>query len=239
MYCGEATLVNPTIGSGRAVTLFCKCCGCRTCNPGYRKRLKALLLAGEPDMLLTLTAGPKAGDTTAQAIATLKRGWQILRRRMAKRLDLESLPFHVVVEATKKGRPHLHILCRAKFVKQAWLSNQMKALAGSPIVHVTRIWSQRHAAAYLGKYLTKVDRRFPGSHRHWGSQNYCLDAPDNPPERPATAGRWRVDRRSLRALESELKAAQYLTHPDGNTLIWCWGWPNAPPDGRLGFYVPP
>lgn len=239
MYCGEATLVNPAIGSGRAVTLFCKCWACQHCVAGCRRRLRGLFLAGEPDMFITLTWDTKLPGNPAQAARVMVRGWRKLRRRIARHLGIEPPPFYLVIEQTRKGYPHVHILLRMPFLWRGWLKRNWREITGSYIVDIRRLHSQRHAASYLSKYLAKVRQRFDGCNRHWGSQDYALDAPDNPPDVTARTPGWKVYKRNLRAFRDELETLQYLTHPDGDTLTWCWGWPSAPPDGRLGFDVPP
>ena len=63
----------------------------------------------------------------------------------------EQLPFLAVFEAHASGWPHLHILARAGWIAQRWLSLQCQDLLDSPVVHVTRLKHPTQAAVYACK----------------------------------------------------------------------------------------
>jgi len=175
MLCGEATLVKIDGRTGSAVTLFCKRWTCDECAPNLRRRVRALIMQGEPSTFITLTASDQAGHTPAQAARTLVIGWRRLCRRILVKRGMDRLPFFAVLEETKRGRPHLHILCRVGWLRQSWLSAQWQELAQSKIVDIRSVKSQRHAARYLAKYLAKGPTRFEGCKRYWRSLDWLLD----------------------------------------------------------------
>lgn len=239
MICASASLVKPGFGWGEAVTLFCKRWTCPNCVGNCRGRLKVLLLSGEPDMFITLTAGPKAGATPDAAARTMVCGWRKLRPRIAKKLGINLPPFHLVMEGTDKGMPHLHILLRMPFLWKGWLSEQWEDLAGSPIVDIQRISSQIQAASYLSKYLTKVEKRFDGCHRHWGSRDWGLGRGDSDPAVLERTAGWQPDQRSLETVRYELDVAQYMTWMEGDTLVYRWPWPTPPGFEVVALHVQP
>jgi len=60
-----------------------------------------------------------------------------------------------VVEFTKRGLPHLHVLMRGPYVPQWRLSEMWGEIHLSPIVDVRAVRGQVGAARYLAKYLGK------------------------------------------------------------------------------------
>jgi hypothetical protein len=87
-------------------------------------------------------------------------------------LDGSTLPFIAVFEATKRGTPHLHILCRSKWIDQQWLSVQMQDIANSPIVSVERITTKSQMAGYCAKYTGKAAHQFGTLKRYWKSKDF-------------------------------------------------------------------
>ena len=229
MYCGDISLVNREDRRGTAVPLYCRRWTCGECAPARRRQVKALARSGRPTTFITLTAGPGAGSTPAQAARTLVKSWRRIRRELVERKGQARPPFVAVFEATKKGRPHLHILARLPWVSQAWLSATMDRLAKSPVVDIRRVHNQDQAAAYVAKYLAKDPTRFPGCKRYWRSLDWRLDPiEDDTPVMDRAEG-WVTDRRSIPNLRWALQCLQYATRMDGDVLIFSWPWPTAPP----------
>ena len=229
MYCGEASLVNREDRLGTAVPLYCRRWTCGECAVNRRRQVKALARSGRPTTFITLTAGPGAGSTPAQAARTLVRSWRRIRRELVERKGLARPPFIAVFEATKKGRPHLHILARLPWVSQAWLSARMDRLAQSPVVDIRKIHNQRQAAAYVAKYLAKDPRRFEGCKRYWRSQDWRLDPDEDETPIMDRAEGWVTDRRSLPTIAYELRVLGYDISQNHDKLTFTWPWPTAPP----------
>lgn len=235
MYCGDTSLVNTDQWSGEAKPLYCKCWTCPDCAPARKARLKALARAGHPTTFITLTCGPDAGDTAQQAARTLVRAWRRIRRELVEHKNMSNPPFIAVFEKTKKGRPHLHILARLPFVKQAWLSNRMRALARSPIVDIRRVKSARQASAYVAKYLAKDPTRFQGCKRYWRSQDWDLGLvlDDEPPFEKSFG--WHHDPRSLNDVYRDLRQMGYDVFIGEPGIRFYWPWATAPPIHNPGF----
>ena len=237
MYCGDASLVNNETRIGTAVPLLCHCWTCEECAPGRKRQVQALGLAGRPNTLITLTAGPGAGNTPPAAARTLALSWRRIRRELVEKKGKRAPPFLAVFEATKKARPHLHILSRVDWIAQAWLSARMKALARSPIVDIRRIYNARMAAAYVAKYLSKDPIRFQGSKRYWTSQDWIIDPIGNDTPVMDTAEGWRADRRSLPTLGADLRNQGYSVEFHADRMEFSWPWPGRPPYEREAFSV--
>jgi hypothetical protein len=98
----------------------------------------------------------------------------------------DALPFLAVFERHDSGYPHLHIVARAPWIDQNWLSACMIDIADSPIVDVRRAKSKRQVSSYVTKYVGKDSARFHRTKRYWSSRDYCLDPSlkEKPPAEP-------------------------------------------------------
>jgi hypothetical protein len=96
-----------------------------------------------------------------------------------------------VFEETKKGEPHLHILARAPFIPQRWLSDQMSELMKAPIVDIRRVKAAAEAARYVAKYVGKGPKPFAKLKRYWSSPGYDLQKDAKPKKDAATDSGWR------------------------------------------------
>jgi len=104
-------------------------------------------------------------------------GWKVnAQGRVPRQVTLINgkLPYLVVIEATKLGWPHLHVLARSKWIGQQWLSLQMNQLLGSPIVHIARVNKQSQVAGYVAKYCNKCEHKFGTAKRYWETQSFAL-----------------------------------------------------------------
>lgn len=229
MYCGDTSLVNVDARVGTAVPLYCRRWSCADCAPVRRRQVKEQARAGRPTTFITLTAGPGAGESPAAAARTLVASWRRLRRELVEKKGLANPPFIAVFEATKKGRPHLHILTRLPWISQAWLSHRMAALARSPIVDIRQVRNQRQAAAYVAKYLAKDPTRFAGCKRYWCSRDWRLDPIEHETPIMDRANGWLRDKRSLEALAYSLDVQGYQVQFHRDRLTFTWPWPTAPP----------
>lgn len=134
----------------------------------------AAMVDGRPRLFITLTLPADHAADPDHAVKLLSRAWRLIRKRDARRRNGRPMPFIAVVERTKAGTPHLHILVRAKWLDQRWLSNCMAEIAEAPIVHVTRVWDAGRRAGYCAKYSTKATAKIGSNKRYWQSRDYCL-----------------------------------------------------------------
>lgn len=172
MFCEEWSLVKTRAEVLTLAPLKCRRWNCPECQPERQRQLRGKAKAGNANSFLTLTVNPAELDTPLQRAAAVVRAWRLLRLRAMRRWKLKRLPFLAVFEATKKGEPHLHILMRAPFIPQVWISEQMKDLTNAPICDIRRIKNQGMAAAYVTKYIGKAPYKFGTLKRYWCSQDW-------------------------------------------------------------------
>lgn len=174
MFCREWTLVKRNSGYVEGQPLKCRSWQCEHCNPERARQLIAQGLGGKPNKFLTLTVDPERGNSAAERARELVRAWRLLRLRAMRLNGWKKLPFLAVIEKTKRGEPHLHILLRCGYLSQRWLSEQMAELIGAPIVDIRTVRGRNKAAAYVAKYVGKDPHKFNGCKRYWCSQDWEL-----------------------------------------------------------------
>jgi len=172
MLCSEGVAVNQGLDKIQAVTLKCRSWGCELCQPDRKRQLIAQAKDGAPTTFITLTASPQSGATPAERARALAKAWPKVVKAALRKYGYKSIPYICVFEATKKGEPHLHILCRVKWISQQWLSSKMKELTGSPIVWIIQVKSIRQACNYIAKYIGKEPHRFATCKRYWSTRSW-------------------------------------------------------------------
>lgn len=183
-YCGQWSSVKHEPGRLRLATLKCRAWGCETCQPNRRRQLVAEACRGRPDTFITLTLHAKAAENPEEAVKSLSRAWRLIRKRHTRLHPDQKLPFLAVVERTKRGTPHLHILARSRWIDQRWLAAAMKEITGSYIVDIRRPKMIRRIAAYAAKYIGKDPAKIGKTKRYWQSQDYQIDKKDALPPLP-------------------------------------------------------
>lgn len=175
MLCNECTSVNRNNFEGRASILRCKRWRCDMCRDFNRWNVIKAARRGKPTTFLTLTCNPLIYDCPDEAARDLVNGWFNLRRLIRRKFKVKSVPFIAVFERTKLGWPHMHILMRAPYVPQGWISKQMARLIGAPICDIRALQDQGRAAAYVAKYIGKDLSAFVGCKRWWRSHDYQVE----------------------------------------------------------------
>jgi len=178
--CREWSLVNQERNIRHARMLYCKSWNCPTCRPKRRSQLLAKCASGKPNRLITLTVNPLKGESPEHRLRLLARAWRVCVQRLRRRYGLSSIEYLAIVEKTKHGEPHLHILARTPYIPQAYLSEVMKELIDAPIVDIRAIKSQRNAILYVAKYVTKEPERIGTAKRYWSSVTYEIDQSEKP-----------------------------------------------------------
>ena len=192
MLCQEWSLVKRFHPDLKVIPLYCHCWTCPTCRPHRTTRLISEATRGIPLIFITLTSRYRSGHSPAAAARDLVDAWRKVRAEYLKLHGRGSLPFLAVFEATKKGWPHLHIVARARWINQRWLSRRMTALIGAPIVWVERIDSIRKIANYVAKYIGKNPHRFAGTKRYWRSLDYLNHDHDPTEGADSPAEPWQI-----------------------------------------------
>ncbi len=230
MLCSDASLVNRGQNTLRAVTMRCRSWGCDLCNPIRKRQLVALAKRGKPTTFITLTVNPATGESPAARARSLALAWRIIVRRAKKKYGYSSIPYMCVFEATKQGEPHLHILCRVKWIDQRWLSNQMKKLTGAPVVHICRVKDVKKLANYVAKYIGKDPQRFETCKRYWCTRSYKYEDGEKEPEPAGWEPEWVIWKYRLYEIEAMWRARGFDVQMEGGTLVAAWEAPVGAPE---------
>jgi len=159
--------------------------------------LKRLAANGKPTTFLTLTVNPATGQSPTDRARELVDAMRIMLKRAGRKFTKSRIEYLAVFEETKKGEPHLHMLMRAPFVPQKWISATMDELIAAPIVDIRRVTSARLAAQYVAKYVAKGPKSFGNLKRYWHTKRYDLAALDAPKSADERDSGWRVVRDPL------------------------------------------
>lgn len=163
---------------------ICKTWGCQVCRFKRASYVKAMMLRGcyslDPCYLITLTL--RAGNRETHGAVFVNKAWTALVRYLKERS--RTLSWFKVIESTKKGTPHLHLMvggigqrianghgdrhgknvpysvdfihedCRKDCLIHEWGLEWFK-LTTAYVVDAKRIYNPEGAARYLAKYLVK------------------------------------------------------------------------------------
>ncbi len=227
--CGGWSLQKIDHTGARAITLWCRSWSCPDCQPYRVRGLKRLAADGQPTTFITLTVNPAHGQSAIERAAELANAWRIVAKRARRKFTKAKLEYLAVFEETKKGEPHLHILARAPYIPQRWLSDQMRALIEAPIVDIRRVASATHAANYVAKYVGKGPKTFGSLKRYWCTPNYDVVSIKDTPSTDQFPTGWTVVRKPLWLLAELWRSMGRAVFEDGKDGIIA---PNgrAPPD---------
>lgn len=219
----------------RLTPLLCKCWRCETCMPKRLRQLRALAASGNPTTFITLTINPARYPNEAAAARDLVRCWRLMRQRMTRDGFTTKSPFIAVVEATKRGWPHLHVLARLPFIPQKYLSRLARQYIGSPVVDIRKVHNRRHASRYIAKYVSKGPAHYEGCKRYWRSQDYA-DGWDPKGAVADQPRRWTREREHRDYIAWTLQKCDWhpIQEPDGSLLFLPgpaarWLWPTVDP----------
>lgn len=208
--CGGWSLVKHGITGTKAITLWCRSWGCPDCLPHRVRALKQLAAAGHPTTFLTLTVNPARGQSPTDRARELSDAFKILVKRARRKFCKVKLEYLAVFEETRRGEPHLHILMRAPYIPQRWLSDTMAELIDAPIVDIRSVHGARHVAVYIAKYVGKGPKAFGTLKRYWTSQGYDSHPKGVDRIKPEFGSQWYPVKRPLWLLASDYTDAGYL-----------------------------
>lgn len=172
VYCRDWTLVKHESHAAVVQPLFCRSWRCPECAPRRAEQLKWQAMSGQPSTFITLTAKRGNFSTKSEAAKALALAWRKLRLYAIRKFKLDAFPFLAVFEEHKSGWPHLHIICRVRYIPQRWISAVMKKYIGSPIVDIRKVKTRKGAARYVTKYISKASYKFEGVKRYWASKDW-------------------------------------------------------------------
>lgn len=235
--CREWSLVKLTPEERRSKPLYCRSWNCQTCRPKRKSQLLALAASGEPDRFLTLTVNPNVGNSPEDRLKLLSHAWKVLVKRLRRLHGPRAIEYLAVVESTKRGEPHLHILLRSPYISQRLISDAMRELIDAPIVDIRKIRDARQVVSYVAKYVTKAPEQFGSAKRYWHSGRYELDKDDRKKEPWQPLFRWEICRQSEHDIVREWMQPGWKTTIDNDgrvrsVFVDSRYWQTAPPNPR-------
>lgn len=114
----------------------------------FQRSMSGLAVGGNMK-LLTLTTSEESWE----AGKDIHRSFRALVMRLRRRKLISG--YLRVVEYTKAGLPHLHVIVRGPYLAQWWMSQMWQEIHLSRIVDIRAVGRKSGAAAYLSKYLGK------------------------------------------------------------------------------------
>lgn len=183
-----------------------------------RRRIERALSDTPVTSFMTLTCARTAHPDPDTAFLTLSAALNSLFKRIRRYKTGAPVEFFMVWERTAAGWPHAHILLRAPFLPQRWLSAQWRDLVASPIVDIRAVQSGLGAARYIAKYLCKDPQCPPGMKRYRSSRAFFAGQSLSKLLRPVSDGSWRLVRMSPLELARVWELAGLTVHlsPDGH-----------------------
>lgn len=230
--CGGWSLVKHSAAGTSAITLWCRSWTCADCAPYRVAALKRMAMDGQPTTFLTLTVNPRRGQSPTERAQELSDALKILVKRARRKFAKGPIEYLAVFEETKKGEPHLHVLMRAPFLPQRWLSETMDELIEAPIVDIRRVGHVRNAARYVAKYVGKGPKAFASLKRYWSTPKYDLTRPKKEPSDEKPDSGWRVWREPLCVIADILRGHWRHVEWINETELWSGNgleWRTAPP----------
>lgn len=218
--CGGWSLVKHDVHGTTGITLWCRSWSCPDCLPHRVKLLKRMAADGNPSTFMTLTVNPARGQSVELRARELSDAFKVLIKRMRRKWTKERVEYLAVFEETKKGEPHLHVLMRAPFVPQKWISCQMAELIDAPIVDIRKVHGKQMVANYVAKYVGKGPKAFGTLKRYWTSQGYIRRVRGEDIIRDEFGSRWYAVRRPLWCLKDDLEMAGRLVVMDGDNRLF-------------------
>jgi len=235
--CREWSLVKSEPEIRRLRPLFCRSWTCDVCAPRRRLQLMAAAASGQPNRFITLTISPDVGVSPAERLLLLSRAWRVTVQRLRRLHPTKTIDYLAIVEGTKNGEPHLHILFRGPWVSQSYLSDCMREIISSPIVDIRAIKSQRHVINYVAKYITKAPAQFGTAKRYWQSRTYEIAKEPRPEASEPPAYRWTIDRRPLHEILHDWMREGYISRRDRGDSIVGFLSPPGESDARFGLWL--
>lgn len=231
MYCGTRTIAIASGSEASAFPLRCRAWTCKECAPRRRRQLIRDAMDGAPNRFITLTVNPHCFSGPEERGQRLARAWRDYVREWRRKRPNGQLHYLVVVELTKRGEPHLHIIMRGDRVPQKELSAFMKQAMSAPVVDVRMIRDPGEVEKYVTKYISKRPIKLGTLKRYWRSLHYfteeALKRRNNKKPKRAV---WLLDisLSDLRNVLALQNVVQWQRHPD-MTAWTMYEWEQAPP----------
>lgn len=131
----------------------CKRWGCSHCGPRRITSLALRCKQAKPNRLLTLTVDTKLYLSQREAYDSTRRKVTELASRIRRRF--KEFEYIRILEVTKKGWPHYHLLVRSPYIPHSYLRDTWAELTGATIVDVRQMKKDNNVYFYVLKYLSK------------------------------------------------------------------------------------
>lgn len=131
----------------------CGSFSCPHCGPKKQQRMAIMCELAAPNKLITLTVNPRFYKDPRDAFDQTRR--QLSQLAKTIRLERGEFEYLRVIEATKAGWPHYHLVARTPYVPQATLSRAWRSLTKAPVVDIRKIDERLGVFGYVFKYLGK------------------------------------------------------------------------------------
>lgn len=154
-YCGKGSIVGSSTDRAHVliIPMTCKSWDCPRCGPRKRALWIDRFQTAKPEREITLTCPSTRFPDPFTAAVKMKRAWTKLVKQI--RSTFGPFEYGLVFELTKRGTPHMHILCRGSYISKSWLSTHWNALGIGYITYIQKVKNSRESAAHLCKYLGK------------------------------------------------------------------------------------
>lgn len=146
---------SETLAAWVVISITCNNWGCPICGRKKVQHYAQKVTAAKPNRLITLTVNPATWENPRAAYDGTRRAIPKLCVRLRKMFG--EFEFFRVLEVTKKGWPHYHLVTRSEYIPQADLSREWNRLTGAPIVDVRKMHKSIQAYWYVVKYLAKQE----------------------------------------------------------------------------------
>lgn len=131
----------------------CKRWGCKSCGPRKARKMAYRVESAVPNKFITLTCNPNHMEAPRQVYDRTRRQLSEMAKVLRKKLG--EFEYLRILEVTKKGMPHYHLLARCPYIPQSDLSTIWNELTNAPIVDVRKIQKCDNVFRYMVKYLCK------------------------------------------------------------------------------------
>jgi len=190
--CREWMLHRQSTTHAEGKPLLCRSWTCEHCYELRKRQLMAIAFSGEPNRFLTLTVNPAFLGSPEERLRSLAWAWRTVVKRLRREHRGKTLEYLAVVESTKRGEPHLHILLRSPFLPHQQISDYMGELINAPVVDIRTARGKGQVIAYVLKYIAKDPAHFGTSKRYWMSRHYKQEDDYEENESAAELGPWMV-----------------------------------------------
>lgn len=213
--CGRGTLVYDSAGFLQCKAAGCRAWNCPTCAVARKANLEIRLKQGNASRFLTLTANPKRGRSPADRRKKMGVAFAKLMRRIQHVTGVKP-EAAVVVEDTKAGEPHFHVMLTCPFISKKLLKRWWYELTGAYIVKINLIRNARDVARYMVKYMSKDPVKFGNCKRYWFTKGYRVKRDGDEPTGRYAKGACKYEKKKIDDVMLEWRRAhkELSTQPD-------------------------